>query len=270
MGDLFRRLARRLIKPGLYRAIDAVFPHGLPRRINGEPIRLSMHASRFYPASYEPEKAKFLRRHCLPATTAIDIGAHFGVFTVIMARAVGPEGRVLSLEPTPSTRATLGRTVVDNGCEAVVTIRPEAVCARDGHSLLLTSPHRGDMGNGLVAQGSGAPGRIEVPTTRLDSLVDEGPVSCIKIDAEGAELDILRGAGATLHRHHPAITMEVHPQLLRQAGQDLRELWSLLVSNRYRLLRDGLELSEAEFLAEDDYFEVQALADLSGWGRAVL
>ena len=259
MDSRVRRLARRTVKPAVYGAVDVAFPRGLPRRIDGESIRLGMQASRFYPSSYEPEKADFLRLHCKPASTVVDIGAHFGVFTVIMARAVGPQGKVLAFEPTSSTRAALHKTVTSNRCESVVTIRPEAVSSEDGERDFIASEHAGDMGNSLVAHAFGGSDHVRVTTVRLDTLLQSDRVTCLKIDAEGAELDILTGAAATLQNHRPAMTVEIHPWALEQQGQHPRDIWNLLSDLDYRVYRDGQELTEATFLAESGYFDVQAV-----------
>ena len=259
MDSLARRIVRHTVKPLAYGAVDLAFPRGLPRHIDGESIRLGIQASRFYPSSYEPEKAEFLRRHCPPETTVVDVGAHFGVFTVIMARAVGPHGSVLAFEPTPSTRAALQRTVDNNHLEAVVSVRPEAVSSTDGEQEFIASPHTGDMGNSLVAHAAGGADRVRIRTVTLDSVAGAAPVSCLKIDAEGAELDVLRGATTILRERRPALALEIHPWVLEQQGQHPREIWQLLSELGYRLYRDDQELTESAFLAEAGYFDVQAL-----------
>jgi FkbM family methyltransferase len=219
---------------------------------------LGIQASRFYPSTYEPEKADFLRRYCEPASTVVDVGAHFGVFTVIMARAVGSRGMVVAFEPTPSTRAALHKTVTNNRCQSVVTIRPEAVSTDDGELDFIASEHAGDMGNSLIAHAFGASDRVRVPTVRLDSVLQADHVTCLKIDAEGAEFDILRGAAAILQNQRPAVTVEIHPWALEQHGQHPRDIWNLLSDLNYRVHRDGQELTESTFLAESGYFDVQA------------
>jgi FkbM family methyltransferase len=254
-----RSVLRRTVKPFAYKAIDTAFPRGLPRHIDGEPIRLAMQASRFYSSIYEPSKAAFLRQHCKRGATAIDVGANFGVFTVMMARAVSPSGHVVAFEPTPSTCAALRKTVFDNGCDRLVTVREEAVSSDDGVQRLYASQYQGDMGNSLIIHGSHVTESIPVFTVKLDSLFAEIPVSCIKIDAEGAELDILQGARSVLDEYRPAITVEVHPWALSHKRQHTAELWLLLRDRGYSVFRDGVELDETSFVEERGYFEAQAV-----------
>ena len=63
--------------------------------------------SRYYPADYEPATFDFVKAHCKPGSTVLDIGAHMGLFSVVMARGVGGTGRVFSFEPTPHVRQIL-------------------------------------------------------------------------------------------------------------------------------------------------------------------
>ena len=258
--QLMRRAAGRTVRPLVYRAIDTAFPQGLRRRIDGEVIRLGMHASRSYPSTYEPQKARFLRHHCRPGTTAIDVGAHFGVFAVIMARAVGPSGRVIAFEPSPDSRVILAATLAANECTETVTVRSEAVSEKAGDQQLFVSDGVGDMGNSLIPHGARS---VTVRTLDLDSLNLTQPLSCIKIDAEGSEVDILRGALKTLTGQRPALTVEIHPWGLRRHGQTPEDVWSALREVGYAVFREERRLDKHEFISQPDYFEIQALHESS-------
>ena len=95
-----------------YAALDARHGfRGVPRMVNGEVIRFPARWSRYYPATYEPTKTAFLRERAAQGATVIDLGAHIGLFSVHLARSVGPSGRVVSCEPAPETAAVLRRTV---------------------------------------------------------------------------------------------------------------------------------------------------------------
>src|SRR5438067_2438972 len=124
-----------LAKRAAYRALDlCTAGRGVPRRIGGEVVRFPARWCRYYEAAYEPETFRFLAAQCRPGSTVLDIGAHLGLFTVIMARRVGPGGRVLSFEPTPSTRAALSETVRLNGFRDRVQVRGEAVAGTVGQA----------------------------------------------------------------------------------------------------------------------------------------
>src|SRR5262245_4274357 len=75
---------------------NTFYPGGYPKKINGETIRVPFPFHNYYPSSYEEEKTEFIKQHCRPGSTAIDIGAHIGVFSYFLARQVGSEGKVYS------------------------------------------------------------------------------------------------------------------------------------------------------------------------------
>ena len=262
LGTLSRNVARHTLKPGLYRAVDFAFPTGRLRHINGDVVRLSMQASRFYPSTYEPDKAAFLRRYCRPGSTVIDVGAHVGVFTVLMARSVGAAGFVTAFEPAPATARLLELTIANNDCGSIVDIRREAVAQSIGEQLFYSSRNAGDLGNTLFGhtRKTNVSAR-RVHTTTIDAVTSGRgrPVSCIKIDAEGAELDILHGAMATLRKFSPALAIEVHPFVLRSAHRDSEELWDLLGGLGYRVRCGGQPLDRRTFVSATDGLEIEAV-----------
>ncbi|MEJ7583474.1 MAG: FkbM family methyltransferase [Acidimicrobiales bacterium] len=210
------------------------------------------------PGDYEPAKQSFLRDHCRPGSTVLDLGAHLGLYTVLMARYVGPGGRVLAFEPTPATRRELHRTVHLNGVTNV-EIRDEAVSWSTGEALL------NDTGDPVSNANSLAPvertrSRVAVCTRALDDLAIPGPVSCIKIDIEGAEVDALRGASALLARERPALTIEIHPVQLGLVGAEAVEIWDLLQAMGYVMREGPRQLSRDEVDSRcDDCYETQAI-----------
>jgi FkbM family methyltransferase len=234
---------------------------GVPRSINGETIRFPARWSRFYPSAYEPEKHAFLRTSCEPGTLAIDVGAHLGLFTVVMARAVGAEGRLLSFEPAPVTHAALVRVVSMNGLSDRVEIRPEAVSRTRGRAELSYLPDIPANSNSLVAFGNRAGRTVDVDTIDLDSFVQPRVtrVSCIKIDAEGAELDVLTGATSTLRAHLPALAIELHPNAISAAGQSIGDLWDLLDDLGYQVSVGHTRIERPAAHGWPDCVEIQAV-----------
>jgi FkbM family methyltransferase len=254
---LKQRLRRRA-----YQALDlATARRGITRHVNGEALRLPPEVSRYYPAVYEPETHAFITRHTAPGTLAIDAGAHIGLFTVTMARAVGPEGRVASFEPTESNARVLRRTVVLNGLEGVAECRQEALAAGRGFAEFYVDEHDASNANSLVRR-DGALRAVRVPTVSIDDVAAEhsAPVSCMKIDVEGTELEVLRGAERTLGRDAPALALDVHPAQLQAAGGSVAELWDLLAGHGYELGLGGAAVDRADAVARTEIFELHAVA----------
>src|SRR5262249_18759416 len=145
---------------------------------------------RYYPTTYEPATFAFLRNHCGPGQTVIDIGAHIGLFSILMARQVGPTGRVFSFEPTPFTRSVLARVIHLNDCEKVVAVCGEAVSGVTGEATFYDTGTTIPCQNSLVhPAGNGHRRGIPIATIRLDDFVFGQGLQprCLKIDVEGAE-----------------------------------------------------------------------------------
>ena len=142
--------------------------------------------------------ARFVRR----GTTVVDIGANVGYYTLLLAEAVGPEGRVIAFEPNPRIAEMLRMSLAINGYGSTVSVRSEAVSARCGPGLTFAIPKHEPKNAGIVrtsadrssylAQFGEEVRFIDVPEVTLDSLGLTN-VSLIKIDAEGAEDSIWEG-----------------------------------------------------------------------------
>lgn len=232
---------------------------GVPRVINDEEVRFPGRWSRYYPAVYEPEKVAFLRANLGPGDVAIDLGAHIGLFTTHMARCVGASGRIIAFEPASSTRDVLIHTVALNRLEDVVTVRSEAVTQSQGTVEFHETGDRGSNANSIVRTARTEHSSV-VPTTTLGAVMAEvgQPVALVKIDIEGAELEVLESTVDTLIAERPRITVEVHPVELAESGRDAQEVFDVLESAGYRVSAGGRTLRRADFQS-DGCFEVQAV-----------
>lgn len=148
-----------------------------------------------------------------PGMVVYDVGANVGFFTVIAARLCCPEGHVVAFEPLPENFERIRHNVALNNFQNVM-VCCEALSDTDGKALFQVSAEP-TWGN-LVGVGKDIDqktGTIEVNVSRLDLLVqtDELPVpDLIKIDVEGAEAQVLRGAEDTLRRTRPLLLVELH------------------------------------------------------------
>ena len=126
----------------------------------------------------------------------IDVGAHVGVFTLRAAkRAV--EGRIIAIEPHPFNYKLLTENVKQNKLKNVVTVNT-ALSDHNGTAKLYVSR---STSHSIVTQLSEK--YLKTPVKKLDSLVDElniKKVNMIKINAEGSELEILKGSEKMLKK----------------------------------------------------------------------
>jgi len=151
-----------------------------------------------------------------------DVGANFGYHTLLMCKLCDPRN-VLAIEPDPSNQRRLGENLRLNHFEET-SIVTSAVGAAPARAFLRRHPS--DPGQSVI----GALGEIEVEITTLDLLLNmHAPPDLIKVDVEGAENLMMRGAARLLRDVRPAWILEVHGergeeavQLLRSHGYDLR------------------------------------------------
>jgi FkbM family methyltransferase len=153
----------------------------------------------------EPDVQEALAHELSPGMVVYDIGANIGFFTMIAARAVGPQGRVLAFEPLPENVRWL-RHNVDINDFGQVEIVEAAVGAREGTAAF-------ESGNTAVWARISDTGEHEVRVLSIDDGIAAGslPVpDVVKMDIEGAEVDALDGMRETLARHRPTVIVELH------------------------------------------------------------
>lgn len=146
-----------------------------------------------------------LRRFVPTGGVVADVGSFIGTHAIALARATGTLGRVLAFEPRRNTFAVLGRNIHRNALDAVIKARNVGVSDQPG-TIHLLDPEEGSQNLGslaLVDQGGG----YEVDLITLDML--ELPrLDLIKIDVEGMEANVIRGARQTLGRCRPVVFAE--------------------------------------------------------------
>ncbi|HYW09940.1 MAG TPA: FkbM family methyltransferase, partial [Longimicrobium sp.] len=154
--------------------------------------------------SYEPEQTRLFERHVRPGHTVLDVGAHVGYYTLLSGVLAGRGGAVWSFEPNPRNALFLRRHAEINGLGTVRVT--EAVVARANGTA------RFDFGSGSGTGHLATAGAIEVRTVRFDGFCAENGIApaVVKIDVEGAEMEVLEGARDTLARHRPIIFLSTH------------------------------------------------------------
>jgi FkbM family methyltransferase len=167
--------------------------------------------------------------------TVIDAGANVGYMTVLAATAAGRGGRVLAFEPHPELFAVLQQNAAyaaQSGCR--VEARQVALGESRGQALLRIPPFFADNdGMATLVDGGPAPVQaVQVVVERLDDLIDSG-ASVLKLDVEGFEASVLRGAQRLLsERRLRHIVFEDH-------DMERSEVVRLLKASGYRLFAIG-------------------------------
>jgi FkbM family methyltransferase len=165
------------------------------------------------------DEIRFLRARLAPGSRCVDIGANYGCYTLALAKAAGPAGRVWSVEPSSGTAAWLRQSVEINEF-AHVTIVQKALSDRIGTARL--SIEANSELNSLSGGGSGP--TEEVPLTTLDTLAAEHDwdgIDFVKLDAEGEEERIVAGGAKFFAAHSPLVMFEIrHGERLNLALVD--------------------------------------------------
>jgi FkbM family methyltransferase len=157
----------------------------------------------------------------LAGATVLDIGANKGIYTFWLARAVGPDGRILAFEPQPEMVDYIGRRRTQFGWRNVEVVNV-ALSDSDGSAQL----SRQRIGDGAASLSRSVGATISVPTMRLDDRPDLAGVKFIKCDVEGHELSVFAGAERTIKKFRPVIQVETSPP-------NDRQLFALLASFGY-------------------------------------
>ncbi|MBK9263353.1 MAG: FkbM family methyltransferase [Polyangiaceae bacterium] len=144
-----------------------------------------------------------------PGATFVDVGANVGVYSIAAAHFVGPTGRVVAFEPTEEARSLLEASARRNGFEWLV-IRSEALSDHVGRAELFFDDET-ELAS-LSHSTSGAARSVSVPLNTLDAVHADlglGRTNLLKIDVEGAEEAVLRGAREFLAASEPVILHEI-------------------------------------------------------------
>ena len=164
-----------------------------------------------------------LFNHVRPGDTVIDIGALYGDHTIAYSDWVGPQGKVIAIECNPEALQCLRLNM--NGRSNVQVI-DKALWSETGKLKLTRSVNAGASFVTLDPKG-------DIDAVSLDSLFIP-QVNYMKIDAEGCETEILKGAKDTIAHSKPIICMEINEGALQRNGSSSEELLSLLKDLGYK------------------------------------
>ena len=235
-------------------------PFLAPVRVEVEPhISMLLDPADYVPMTiletgeWEPGSWHVIEEHLTAGATFVDVGAHIGYYSLKAAKIVGPNGHVIAIEPNPGTLRTLRDNVQASGA-SVVMIQPVACSDAEGALELFAAPraNTGESSLSLVnASQEGAATSYHVRARPLDAIIQESGVSrvdYIKIDVEGAEFLVLKGAKNTLDRYHPRLIIELVERQLKSMGTSSSEVTGFLRSHGYepaRSISDNTEFAYA-------------------------
>jgi FkbM family methyltransferase len=149
----------------------------------------------------------------------LECGGHHGLTAVVIAKWVGSTGHVYTFEPNPENLEIIAKNVEINDSKNI-TIVPNAVGSEPGEILVTNS-----SSNSYILTGNEHNG-IKVPIVKVDDFIDKKP-TVIKIDVEGFELEVLKGAKEVL-KTLPSLHIELHPDMMERYGYHVEDLMALI------------------------------------------
>jgi FkbM family methyltransferase len=172
---------------------------------------------------YEADGIHFVRSVLRSGDTAVDAGAHIGLFAMHMAARVGPAGKVYAFEPLDANADLLERSIAENRFTDRLIVQRAAVGERTGTATLTFAEETLNSGGAYLLRDDTAPlaGNVtrQVPLVALDDVTFAQPVRLIKMDVEGAEPQVVEGATRLLNEDRPIVLSELHPAQLERASR---------------------------------------------------
>lgn len=158
---------------------------------------------------YELPIQEALRRELTPGQTFFDVGANAGFFTLVAARLVGDQGKCVAFDPLPGNIESIREQVELNALSQCVVVA-DAVSACAGRATFSFASD-GDSQGHLGASRRPGEQAIEVKVTTLDlAMARHGAPHYVKLDVEGAEAQVLKGAARVLSVARPGWLIELH------------------------------------------------------------
>jgi FkbM family methyltransferase len=178
------------------------------------------------------------RRVSVPGTTVIDVGASEGLYALAMRARVGRHGRVIAFEPNPDSFAGLRLRTWHSGIDARQQAASDSATRTELHVPFAKDGTSAEVGLGSLVEPARERGVAHmVDTTRLDDLLDEDllPISLIKIDVEGWEVETLEGAKELIRAHSPKLIVEIEQRHLARRMIDARDVVNSIADQGYRV-----------------------------------
>lgn len=213
LARMFRPLVNRLVPIGpTWVVVRSGAAKGVRLLIDPKTEKL------FWPGMHEVAVQQAISRLLKPGMTFWDIGAHIGFFTLLTSRLVGDTGHVYAFEPMDQNRQRLLAAIQMNGCKNI-TVHDFALSVMSGEVMLYT--HKSSAMWTLVAELGGQEGRVIRCCTLDEFAASIPPPDLIKVDVEGAEVDVLRGGLHFLSTVRPRLIVEFSNDALLAAARTL-------------------------------------------------
>ena len=208
----------------------------------------------YYFGMWEPYLTAFLQGRLAAGDVFVDVGANIGYFSLLASGLVGQQGSVVAIEASPSIFELLNHNLAINGLK---NVRGVNVAASNGRkSIRIYRASEENLGSTSQFTSRGV-FEAEVPALPLSEILNDrekAKARVIKIDVEGAEVQVLKGMLPLSQFSHPKleIVMEITPALLAQEGTDPAAVMEMMGEEGFYPYRFGKSYTGiSEFLEKD-------------------
>lgn len=184
---------------------------------------------------FEPEIVQSLQKFVRPNSIGIDVGANVGQMSILLSEKIGPSGRIISIEADPFIFSYLAQNVKLNKRENI-TLLNLAAYETSGQFLSYPKPDfkrfksYGSYGISLESKDL-----RRVLTLAIDDLHIQSDVCFIKVDTQGSDLHVLRGAEKTIRKYKPAVLFEFEEQFQNEFKTSWNDYESFIKSIDYKI-----------------------------------
>ncbi len=229
----------------------------------GEPYRIAGHRLHYTPGTrpvrtsyatatdddvskFDALEIQLLASRLRAGDQVLDVGAHAGQYAILCAALVGQTGRVVAFEPDPHARRLLAGNIALNPGIVPPTVESLAASDTNGQAVLMSKGGNANSSLAAAVPGTAQLETIAVTTVRLDDYIAQHGLkpTWAKIDTEGAEIRVLRGARKLL-AGGCNILVELHPYAWAAFGDGFEEMRAMVSASgrRMRYLDETAELT---------------------------
>jgi len=234
----FSKISNKKLIGKILRALLKIIPKGMTvlivqGKLKGKKWIKGSGVNGYWLGSYESEKVLIFEKTLKKGNILFDIGAHVGFYTLLSAELVGKEGKVFSFEPLMANYEYLKKHIEINNYKNITPFNV-AVSDKDGFALFTKGEN---TSTGHLA----SDGETKVRTIVIDDWINNKKLlvpDVLKIDVEGAELTVLKGAINLLNKYHPIIFLSTHSSDIH------KKCCNFLLSLGYKLEPLGINVLE--------------------------
>lgn len=187
--------------------------------------------------TYEVPIQNIFAQHLKTGDVFYDIGSNVGFFSIIAAKLVGDKGKVYAFEPGSENAKSIRHNAQLNNFSQIEVIE-KAVSSNSGQGQLLLATYAGGHALATADAPPDLAGEVTVDLVSIDDLIAQNkiePPNFVKVDVEGAELDVLKGMTETIKTYQPTIIYEVDDGDRTAYERKYQELADFLKSFNYRV-----------------------------------